>query len=75
MLDTNASNVGLGAALSRVLDGQEKVIAYFSKVLSNKLNILFTDYDAPRLSTTIGNAQKLKLRLILEWKAANCRPL
>ncbi|XP_076247766.1 uncharacterized protein LOC143187432 [Calliopsis andreniformis] len=33
ILDTDASNVAIGAVLSQVQGGQEKVIAYFSKVL------------------------------------------
>ncbi|MBJ5464075.1 hypothetical protein JGG37_23375, partial [Salmonella enterica subsp. enterica serovar Derby] len=34
ILNTDASNAGIGAVLSQVQDGQEKVIAYFSKSLS-----------------------------------------
>ena len=34
ILDTDASNVGIGGVLSQIQDGQEKVIAYFSKTLS-----------------------------------------
>ena len=34
VLDTDASNVGIGGVLSQVQDGHEKVIGYFSKVLS-----------------------------------------
>ncbi|MBJ5579749.1 hypothetical protein JGG64_23060 [Salmonella enterica subsp. enterica serovar Derby] len=34
ILDTDASNTGIWAVLSQVQDGQEKVIAYFSKSLS-----------------------------------------
>ncbi|KAG5889429.1 hypothetical protein JTB14_032762 [Gonioctena quinquepunctata] len=34
ILDTDASNVGLGAVLSQIQEGQEKVIGYFSKTLS-----------------------------------------
>ncbi|KAG5885094.1 hypothetical protein JTB14_003968 [Gonioctena quinquepunctata] len=34
ILDTDASNVGLGAVLSQIQKGQEKVIGYFSKTLS-----------------------------------------
>jgi len=34
VLDTDASNHGIGAVLSQVQNGSEKVIAYFSRVLS-----------------------------------------
>ena len=34
IVDTDASNYGLGGVLSQVQDGQEKVVAYFSKTLS-----------------------------------------
>ena len=34
LLDTDASNVGVGAVLSQVHDGEEKVIAYYSHALS-----------------------------------------
>jgi hypothetical protein len=33
IVDTDASNVGIGAVLSEVQDGQERIIAYYSKTL------------------------------------------
>jgi hypothetical protein len=34
IVDTDASNVGIGGVFSQMQDGQERVIAYFSKILS-----------------------------------------
>lgn len=34
ILDTDASNHGLGAVLSQIQDGKKKVLAYFSRVLN-----------------------------------------
>lgn len=35
LLDTNASDVGIGAVLSQVQDGETKAIAYYSKTLTS----------------------------------------
>ena len=34
ILDTDASDVAVGGVLSQVIDGQERPIAFFSKVLN-----------------------------------------
>ena len=34
ILDTDASAVGVGAVLSQIQEGEEKVIAYYSKTLA-----------------------------------------
>lgn len=34
MLDTDASNFAVGAVLSQLQDGQERVLAYYSQVLT-----------------------------------------
>ena len=36
ILDTDASNVGMGSVLSQVQDGQEKVISYYANLLTKQ---------------------------------------
>lgn len=38
IIDTDASDVGLSTVLSQVQDGEEKVIAYYSKALASPEN-------------------------------------
>ena len=40
ILDTDASNFGIGSVLSQVQDGHEKVIAYYSKTLNQSAGIV-----------------------------------
>ena len=44
VLDTDACNVGIGAVLSQLQDGEEKVIAYASKALSKSQKVYCTTY-------------------------------
>ena len=36
IVDTDASNVGMGSVLSQVQDGQEKVISYYANLLTKQ---------------------------------------
>ena len=46
ILDTDASNVGIGAVLSQIQDGRERVIAYGSKTLNkSERNYCITDKE------------------------------
>jgi len=40
IFDTNASNVGIGGVLSQVQDGSERVVAYFSKTVQGREELL-----------------------------------
>jgi len=44
ILDTDASDLAIGGVLSQIIDGQEKVIAYASKSLSNSQRKYCTTY-------------------------------
>jgi hypothetical protein len=39
-VDTEASNVGIGDVLSQVQDGSERVVAYFSKTVEDREELL-----------------------------------
>ena len=41
ILDCDASNVAAGSMLSQIQNGEEKVIAYFSKCFSNTEEVLY----------------------------------
>ena len=45
ILDTDASNVGLGGVLSQVEDGEERVITYASKPLNAQKNYCVTRWE------------------------------
>jgi transposase InsO family protein len=44
VLDTDASNYGIGAVLSQIQNGQERVIAYASRTLSKSQRVYCTTY-------------------------------
>ncbi|GFW92246.1 retrovirus-related Pol polyprotein from transposon 412 [Trichonephila clavipes] len=54
ILDTNASHESIGAVFSQEIDGQERVVAYFSKFLSKPEKKLLCDQE--------GTAQYSKCR-------------
>ncbi|CAI5669096.1 unnamed protein product [Oreochromis niloticus] len=75
VLDTDASNVGLGAVLSQVGPDGEKVVAYFSRVL-NRTGCRYCEKreETERELTTMDGATQLTCRALLvvdaaEWRA------
>ncbi|GFV88693.1 retrovirus-related Pol polyprotein from transposon 17.6 [Trichonephila clavipes] len=70
ILDTNASNESVGAVLSQEIDGQERVVAYWSQVARwiQRLNEYYFDIRH-RKGSSHGNADALSRRPCPE----NCR--
>ena len=59
VLDTDASNVGIGAVLSKVYQGHERVIAYYSQALSKtERNYCTTRHK--RLATSMGGSSPVE---------------
>lgn len=40
VIDTDASHTGLGAVLSQIVDGKERVVAYASQILNDAKNVI-----------------------------------
>ncbi|CAI5661042.1 unnamed protein product [Oreochromis niloticus] len=74
VLDTDASNVGLGAVLSQVGPEGEKVVAYFSRVL-NRTGCRYCEKreETERELTTMDGATQLTCRALLVVDAAKWR--
>jgi hypothetical protein len=63
IVDTDASNVGIGGVLSQVQDGQERVIAYCSKTLNNaEINYCITRRELLAIVRTIEHFHKYLYR-------------
>jgi hypothetical protein len=59
IVDTGASNVGIGGVLSQVKDGQERVIAYFSKTLNKpERNYCVTRWELLAIVRTLEHFHK-----------------
>ena len=67
ILDTDASNVGIGGVLSQKQDGHEKVIAYFSKTLSKpERNYYVTRNELLAVVKSVENFHKYGRRFLIE---------
>ena len=63
IIDTDASNVGIGGVLSQVQDGSEWVIVYFSKTLSKaERNYCVTHRELLPIVKTLEHGQEFHLR-------------
>jgi hypothetical protein len=59
VVDTDASNFGIGRVLSQIQDGQERVIAYYNKTLNNaERNYCVTRRELLAIMTTLEHIHK-----------------
>lgn len=59
IIDTDASNIGIGGVLSQIHNGEEKVIAYFSRKLSKQeVNYCVTRRELLAVVATVKNFHK-----------------
>jgi hypothetical protein len=70
IVDTDASNWGIGGVLSQVQDGQERVIAYYSKTLNKaERNYCVTRRELLAIARTLEHSHKYRMA-----KSSTCEP-